>query len=341
MELVPGRGLDELRHLTCARIIEIGTQICDALAYAHDQGFVHRDLKPGNVLIEKRGFKYFAKLADFGLARPRGVNNLPHESNTAGTVYYLAPEVIAGQLPDVASDLYALGALLYELLTGRVPFSDFIDDQAIFAQHLNESVSPPSHSRADVPSALEALVLRLLAKDPRARYASAQAVRAALEQIQLTRANTSTPGNLPDALPALNGCEQELTQIEGLLAAHQSVTLLNNDPALALALGAKLRAQFADGIWQADLSAVREPAQALPVVASLLGVHSGPDRPLTVTLIESLREKNLLLILHHCDHVLYACAQLVETLVHTCPDLYILVASPQPLNIPDEICYPA
>src|ERR1051325_611569 len=90
MELVYGKSLEELRALTFARILDIGKQICEALEYAHQQGFIYRDLKPGNVLIEKRGFQYFVKLTDFGLTRPRGVINLDNESNVAGTLFYLA-----------------------------------------------------------------------------------------------------------------------------------------------------------------------------------------------------------------------------------------------------------
>jgi serine/threonine-protein kinase len=88
MELIHGKSLEELRALTYARVLEIGKQICDALEYAHQQGFIYRDLKPGNVLIEKRGFQYFVKLADFGLARRRGMSNPDSESNVAGTLFY-------------------------------------------------------------------------------------------------------------------------------------------------------------------------------------------------------------------------------------------------------------
>src|ERR1044071_755825 len=104
MELVQGIRLDELPRLTSARILAIAKQICEALDYAHKQGFVYRDLKPGNMLVEKRGFQYFVKLMDFGLARPRGMAYLPTESSLAGSFFYLAPELIAGQPADIASD---------------------------------------------------------------------------------------------------------------------------------------------------------------------------------------------------------------------------------------------
>ncbi len=188
MEYIAGKSLDETHNLTYAQIIDLAQQVCDALDYAHTQGLVHRDLKPGNILLEKRGFRHIAKLMDFGLARPRGAIDLNHA--VAGTVYYVAPEVIAGKPADVGADLYALGVMLYEMVTGRVPFSDF-DTESIFTQHLEDTVIPPSHSRIDVPPALEAIILRLLAKDPHDRYASAKDVRAALAQIAVSPERTA------------------------------------------------------------------------------------------------------------------------------------------------------
>lgn len=337
MELVQGVGLDTLHDLTYARIVDIAKQICDALAYAHEQGIVYRDLKPSNVILEKRGFDYFAKLLDFGLARPRGMDNSPAESSRAGTVYYLAPEVIAGQPADIPSDLYALGALLYEMITGRVPFSNFIDDEAILNQHLTEAVAPPSHSRADVPPALEAIVLRLLEKDPQKRFASAKEVMQALDQIVLTSASS---GNLPQVtIPARRGADIE--HVKQLVASNPLVTVLDADESLALASAAQLTEHFPDGIWLIDLTSLTEPSEFLPSIAATLRVSVDPNRPLTVSLFANLREKNLLLILSHCDHLLGACAQFVETVLQTCPDVRVLAVSAQALNLPEEKRFPS
>jgi hypothetical protein len=335
MELVRGESLDDMRGFTYPRIIDLGEQICAALAYAHNQGFVHRDLKPGNVLIEKRGFQVFAKLADFGLARPLGAENLPSESNMAGSILYLAPEVIAGQLADTRSDLYALGAMLYLMITGRVPFSAF-DEKSILAQHLEEAVAPPSQSRPDVPPALEAIVLRLLAKNPADRFASAQEVCEALGQVQLTQGTAAAHGNLPPLATDLSGCETEIARGIELLTQSQLVTVLDFDAGFAPAIGAQLTGQFADGVWLVELEMLHDPALVLPTVAAILGVRENPQRALTVLLIESLREKNLLLILNHCDHLRGACAQLIQTVIGACPDARILASSRQPFNLPEE-----
>jgi serine/threonine protein kinase len=335
MELVHGISLDELRGLTYARIVDIGQQICDALEYAHNQGLVYRDLKPGNAILEKRGFRYFVKLLDFGLARPRGEAYLPNESNLAGTTFYLAPELIAGQPADISSDLYALGAVLYEMITGRVPFSD-IDEENILSQHLKETVSPPSHSRSDVPSALEAIVLRLLEKSPKDRFAFAQEVRHALERVELARESASH-GNLPKA--NYTAREDEIVQVIQLLESNQLVTLLGDEDKLALAVGEPLTNEFEDGVWLVQLESIHEPGEVIQAVASALDVHEIPNRPLAVSLIETLREKNLLILLGHCDRLLSACAQLAETIIRACPEVYILATTHQPLNISTEKCY--
>src|SRR6266496_2158559 len=338
MELVHSKSLEELRAFTYARILDIGKQICDALEYAHQQGLVYRDLKPGNVLIEKRGFRYFVKLNDFGLARPRGMNDLENESSTAGTLFYLAPELIAGQPADVASDLYALGATLYEMITGHVPFSDF-DEQTILSQHLEESVTPPSQSRPGVPPTLEAIVLSLLAKNPKDRFASAQAVCEALEQIVLTSQNGDSCTNLPELLTDFAGKENDIARVKGLLETNPLVTLLGDDRILAITIGKQLIDEFSDGVWWVEVGQLSNPSWVAETVAVSLGIQKDPHRSLIVSLIGYLREKNLLLILNHCDHVLDACAQLVETILPVCPDVQILVVSHHLLNVAGEASY--
>ena len=336
MEWVQGTCLADLHGFTHVRIIDIAKQICEALGYAHNQGIVYRDLKPGNVMLEKRGFQIFVKLLDFGLACARGGDQPAGESNLAGSFFYLAPEVIAGSSADIPSDLYALGVLLYEMITGRVPFSDF-NEEAVLAQHLEGTVAPPSQSRNDVPPALESIVMRLLEKDPGARFASALEVRLALEQPIFAR--ESTPGNLPGHSVDPAGRANEIAQVKLLLESNRLVTLLGPDDNLALAVGAQLQTQFPDGVWWVELEKVNEPAFVLQTVAAVLGIPGDPRRALTVSLIEALRERNLLLILNHCGQLQGACAQLAETILRTCPEVHILATSHQPLDVPAEKCH--
>jgi len=331
MQLLHGNSLADGGQFTYARIVDIAKQICDALAYIHGQGFVYRDLKPANVMLEKQGFQAFVKLLDFGLARPRGEDYLPNESSLAGTVFYLAPELINGQPADIGSDLYALGALLYEMVTGRVPFSN-INEQNIFTQHLEEKVSPPSQSRSDVPSELESIILRLLEKDPKDRFASAKDVLNELVKGKLSSAS-SLRGNLPKVE---NASQEETAGVIQLIESNKLVTLLNDDESLAVAVGSQVIDQFSDGVWLVQLDSVQEPALVLPTVSSILGVSENLNRPPAVLLIEFLREKNLLLILSHCGHLAGACAQIVATILSACPEVRILAVSQRPLNIPEE-----
>lgn len=332
MELLAGKPLTDMGLLTYVRIVSIAKQICETLAYIHRQGFVYRDLKPGNVFIEKRGFDYFVKLVDFGLARLCDEAYLPNESSLAGTVFYLAPELIAGRPAGISSDLYALGILLYEMITGRVPFSD-IDEHTIQNQHLQQHAPPPSQTRSDVPQALDAIVLRLLEKDGRDRFASAEEVNQALESVSLGRTES---GNLPPVHQT--GRDDEIAQVIQMLESNTLVTLLNDDEMLAVAAADKLSSRFSDGVWIVPLESAAEPGMVLPTVLSILGIGESPNRPPVISLIEHMREKNLLLLLSHCGHVLGACAQLVTTIIDVCPDVYILAISGKPLGIPVEKC---
>lgn len=341
MEYVAGKNLGELRGLTLGRIVELGQQICAALDYIHGQGLVHRDLKPQNVLVELQGFRYVAKLADLGLVRPRGMTLAPGEGD-AGTVYYIAPEVIAGQPADVAADLYALSAMLYELVTGHVPFSDY-DEQSILSQHLNNSVAPPSQSRPNVPPALEAIILRLLAKNPRDRFASAHEVCEALGHVAAGLERIGTRNNLPPLSPDVVRHESEIAQVKQLLESNRLVTLLGAPSVgrtmLALATGAQLTSEFLDGVWLVELTSFVDPVLVPQAVTSVLGVRREATRSLVVSLTEYLREKNLLILLDHCDALVGACAQLAETILRVCPEVYILATSREPLNISDERVY--
>jgi serine/threonine-protein kinase len=160
------------------RVISIGRAICDALAYAHRQDIVHRDVKPANVLIADDGL---LKVADFGIAKAAFVKgDITTTGSILGTVTYISPEQAQGNEPDQRSDLYGLGVVLYELLVGRPPFAG--ETQIATAmKHLKEQPPPLRSIKAGVPRALEGVIMKALAKDPNERYASADEMRVALE----------------------------------------------------------------------------------------------------------------------------------------------------------------
>jgi serine/threonine protein kinase len=154
----------------------IAVQVAEALDFAHSKGVVHRDLKPSNVMLLPDGT---AKVMDFGIARARRFEGMTATAAFLGTPEYVAPEMIDGRGTEPRSDLYGLGLIFYELLTGRPAFSGD-SAYAILKKHCSEDPPPPSSLKRGVPPALEAIVLRLLRKDPDDRPASAEELVVAL-----------------------------------------------------------------------------------------------------------------------------------------------------------------
>ncbi len=188
MEYLPGLTLGELVSghgpLPPCRVIYLVRQVCEALHEAHGAGLVHRDIKPGNVIVGRYGGRSdVVKLLDFGLVRSRGdapETHLTGEGQLLGTPDYISPEQAGGAAgAGPQSDLYSLGALSYYLITGRPPFVRSTVAEAIVA-HLREAPEPPSAHRPDVPRDLEAVVLRCLSKEPAERFEDAKRLDDAL-----------------------------------------------------------------------------------------------------------------------------------------------------------------
>ena len=182
MEYLDGRSLKELIvargpapiHLA----VDYARQILAALRFAHRHGIVHRDIKPHNVLVDGEGR---LKVTDFGIARA-GASQMTEAGSIIGTAQYLSPEQAKGASVDQTSDLYSVGVVLYELLTGVVPFSGDTPVE-IAMKHLSTVPEPPSAKRADVPRDLDMVVMRALAKEPSERYQSAEEMDADLRRI--------------------------------------------------------------------------------------------------------------------------------------------------------------
>ena len=168
--------------LPLERAIQIAKQTAQGLVFAHSKGIVHRDLKPGNIWLDDEGA---AKIGDFGLAVATDRSRLTVEKLMVGTVNYMPPEQATGGEVTPRADLYSLGAMLYEMCTGRVPFMGD-DDIAVISQHVNTPPVAPSWHNPSIPRTLDSLIIRLMSKNPDERPQSAEEVLQALEAVDLS-----------------------------------------------------------------------------------------------------------------------------------------------------------
>lgn len=182
MELVRGDNLEVVRQrrgaLPWPEAAEIARQTLAALHYAHRRGVVHRDIKPSNLMIDEHGG---IKVMDFGIARVLGTAKATRTGHVVGTAEYMAPEQITGREVDGRTDLYALGVVLYELVTGHGPF-DATSDYGLMKAHVEAAVEAPGRQLPDLPAWFDDIIVRLLAKSPEDRFVDAAECRAAIEQ---------------------------------------------------------------------------------------------------------------------------------------------------------------
>jgi tetratricopeptide (TPR) repeat protein/transcriptional regulator with XRE-family HTH domain len=234
MELVKGETLQASQPREMEAIAAVARQICAALGHAHAHGIIHRDLKPENIFITTEGT---IKLMDFGLAWSRGASRLTAEGALIGTVFYLAPEQAMGQEIDGRTDLYSLGILLYELTTGRLPFTAE-DPIAVISQHLYAPVVPPRAYNQQIPPTLDGLIVRLISKRPEDRPASAAEVLQALEHLDLAEAASAGELSLLERIARgrLVDRASELNQLRELwsraLQGRGHLALISGEPGI-------------------------------------------------------------------------------------------------------------
>jgi serine/threonine-protein kinase len=204
MEYLEGRSLKRLiieeGPLAPARAVDLAIQILRAARFAHRRGIIHRDLKPHNVIVDAEGR---AKVTDFGIARA-GASDMTQTGSIMGTAQYLSPEQAQGHAVSAQSDIYSVGIILYEMLTGRLPFEGE-SAVAIALKQVNEQPVPPSQLNPAIGAGLEAAVMRALAKDPAQRYPDADAFIAALqgEDVPATEVTAIGPAPAPPPPPVV------------------------------------------------------------------------------------------------------------------------------------------
>jgi len=319
LPLMPGGDVESLidkapeRSLPIERAVGIAKAVCRGLEYAHAKGIVHRDIKPGNVWLSGDGT---VKVGDFGLALAVDLSRLTNEGMMVGTYYYMPPEQAMGGEITAKADLYSLGAMLYEMVTGRPPFTGD-DVVAVIGQHINTPPVSPNWHRPDLPPALAALIMRLLEKDPQKRPASATEVLEMLEAIEAGKAEklsteqSKTLAENPLYRRVFVGREAELRQLQSCFDAatsgQGSLTMVVGEPGIGktalceqLATYVGLRGGqvlvghcYEEGSlslpYLAFVEALRAYAQTCDV--SRLREELGPGAPDVARIVSEIRER--------------------------------------------------
>src|SRR2546423_1741972 len=222
MELV--EGTDLRRYLRSRGVLDVDRAVIIAhdvglgLGAGHRRNIVHRDVKPQNILVGRRGA---IKLTDFGIAsvyKDMNAERLTTTGMTLGTVQYYAPEQAQGEIVSPAADVYALGIVMYEMLTGRTPF-DGDTPVAVAMQHIQDLPTPPSHFNPNIPPALEEIILRCLEKAPEMRYSDGSALARALELLGDTEMDEVLPGTVTPGLQTATNVPNYVNYADGRMAS--------------------------------------------------------------------------------------------------------------------------
>jgi serine/threonine-protein kinase len=259
MELAPGRPLGQLLDeevVPLRRALGVFDQILSALEAVHACSIVHGDVKSDNFIVEQQARGDVVKMIDFGLAQLDGAVADP--GLVAGTPEYMAPELARGEPATRASDLYGAGIILYELLTGATPFAGGSTSE-ILQRQLEDVVVPPSLRRPDrdIPPALDRLVVRALEKDPAARFASAQELRAALAAVAIERERPSPRRHLPPAPGRTRSTAQSPTRTCIAPPSHRRLARGSDATAAASSGGAiELRRAIGEALVRGDVAAI-------------------------------------------------------------------------------------
>jgi predicted ATPase len=376
MEHVEGETLRERLAsgpLPLEEAISAVRQAAEALEVAHRAGIVHRDVKPENLMLREDGY---LKVLDFGLAKlveGRGGESTAPTVQTAsgvvvGTVCYMSPEQARRQPVDARTDVWALGAVLYELVCGAAPFAGETNAD-VLAAVLRAEPEPLSARRAGVPPELERIVHRALHKVADERLASAGELARELKELEkalevgpsgaanqrgvtarptLRAARARTGGgqagrhtNLPRRVSPLVGRERELEEVTAALRAADTRLLTMTGPGgvgktrLAVEAARQLLERFPDGVFAVDLSPLADPELMIPHIAQALDVREAPGTAVRERLERFLAEKRLLLVLDNFEHLVEA-APFVAGLLEAAPNLTVLVTSRALLRLREE-----
>lgn len=370
MEYVGGGSLATLLHkqprLPIERVLQIGLELSDALTRTHHLNIIHRDIKPANVLLAEDGTP---RLTDFGTAMTGNENRLTEPGLVIGTFAYLSPETCNGDALDLRADIWSFGVLLYQMLTGEVPFPTELAISALVLAILTQPVKPVHLLRPETPLPLSELISRMLVKDRTQRISSVRQVGAELEAIlrgqplPLLSAGTPPPvalppigdtgeiegvvvplHNLPSQPTPFIGRENEIRDITTTLQDSNCrlLTLVGaggiGKTRLALEAAANLLGTFENGVFFINLAPLESPDLMIPTIADALKFVFFGLSDHRQQLLNFLRHKNLLLVLDNIEHLLDG-TDLLTAILATAPQIKMLVTSREVLNLQEEWTY--
>ncbi len=369
LDYAPGGNLRNLHPkgtlLSLDTVVTYVRQVAEALQYAHQAKLIHRDIKPENMLL---GRSNEVLLSDFGIALMIQSSRSQHSQDTAGTIAYMAPEQLRGK-PSPASDQYALGIVVYEWFCGDRPFHGTFAE--LYSQHLSVAPPPLCERVPTIPPAVEQVVLKALAKDPKGRFANMRAFAVALEEVVKAESSGQTlfvlaselprehpaeaepildqlnvrSHNLPGRLTPLIGREQEVQAVCALLRRPEVRFVTLTGPGgvgktrLSLQVATELSDEFAEGVCFVPLAPISDPDLVVATIAQALGIKEAGEQPLLDLLQAYLQDKHLLLLLDNFEQILEAAPRLADLLTG-CPQLKMLVTSRAVLHLRAEHQFP-
>ena len=359
MDYVAGGDLAKLiaaGGIDFRQVLKIAIDLADALTRAHKLKILHRDLKPANVLLADDGT---LRLTDFGVAHVGRKDRLTDTSVVIGTLDYLPPEAFTESIFDERGDIWAFGVIIFEMLTGNLPFSGDVMSQVMY-NILNEPLPDLENLCPDAPIALVDLVYRMLERDPQARIPSVRIVGAELEAI-LHRPETrsshqrfQTPvsdnillpnHNLPYEATPFVGRDVEIEEISNAIRQGHArlITLLGQGGMGKTRLSIKVAQNqldyFTDGVYLVELAPLSDVNRIIPTIATATGCQLQDDgREQSQQLYDFLRPKQVLLIMDNYEHILDGAFVVDDLLKHT-EHVVILATSRQPLALQGESVY--